>query len=199
MSGVVATRVSGAAAAGSLDSKRRDAKVCVYVRIWDTDLDIPQQMWAGRWRTGRGRAYHGRADQQTDSRAGFSRMSTTVFAASIGGNTTRQLRVGSYRWWRRHRCEYLSSRFGFLQQSEAAVAGRGRGGRGKSRSVRRECGGMMSLALHTRLHLDCRRKNAAFPRFRACPPPVVWAGEGASLWRVLCPRQPMAELRGLDT
>lgn len=171
--------VFGAAAAGSLDSKRRDAKVCVYVRIWDTDLDIPQQRWAGRWRTGRGRAYHGRADQQTDkARRIFSDVNNGDRSLDMRKyNTTAQ--EGVYRW-RWYRCEYLSSRFGFLQQSEAAVAGQGRGGRGKSRSVRRECGGMMSLALHTRLHLDRRRKNAAFPRFRACPPPSCFGGRGVT-------------------
>lgn len=40
---------------------------------------------------------------------------------------------------------------------------------------------MMSLALHTRLHWDCLRKNAAFPRFRAfARRPVVWGVGGVT-------------------
>lgn len=96
--------------------------------------------------------------------AGLDRMiyNTTAQVKGIGGGSTDT--------------NICPRGLGFLQQSEAAVAGRGRGGRGKSRSVRREGGGMMSLALHTRLHWTVYAKNAAFPRFRALPAAPLFGG-----------------------
>lgn len=158
--------------------------VCVYVRIWDTDLDIPQR-WAGRG----GEPAEGEliTDEQTrqDRREGFSRVSTTAAAASMGGDTTRQLKgegIGG-------------------GGTDANICPRGldfaavRSGGGRSRKGRARCvevgkarsSGMMSLALHTRLHWERLRKNAAFPRFRALPAAPLFGGRGASLGRFLCP------------
>lgn len=83
--------------------------------------------------------------------------------------------------------------------SEAAVAGRGRGGRGKSRSVRRECGGMMSLALHTKLHWELSTQNCCLSKVQSLPAAPLFGGRGPSLGRFLWARQPMEELQGLDS
>lgn len=114
-------------------------------------------------------------------------MSTTAAAASMGGDTKRQLRGRSLVAAIQIRISVLE--VWILQQSpKRRWQVRGRGGRGQSRVGKALSGGMMSLALHTRLHWDCLRKKCCLSKVQSfCPPPRCLGGKGASLGRFLCP------------
>ena len=110
------------------------------------------------------------------------RHSTTAWGEEIGGGDTD--------------ANICPRGLDFAAVSEAAVAGRGRGGRGESRVGKALSGGMMSLALHTRLHWDCLRKKCCLSKVQSfCPPPRCLGGRGRHSGDSSA-RRPMAELQG---
>lgn len=164
--------------------------VCMCVCVCNKDMGhrsgYPAEV--GRQVENRPRASLSRTCRQgPNSREGFSRVSTTAAAASMGGDTKRQLRGRILVAAIQIRISVLE--VWILQQSpKRRWQVRGRGGRGESRVGKALSGGMMSLALHTRLHWDCLRKKCCLSKVQSfCPPPRCLGGKGASLGRFLCP------------
>lgn len=154
----------------------------------------PAEVGRHRWRTGRGRAYHGRQTNKTGAQD-FSRVSTTAAAASMGEDTTQQL--GGTRLVAAEQMRISVLEIWILQQSEAAVAGRGKGGRGQSRVGKARSGGMMSLALHARLHWGLSTQKCCLSKVQSFARRPVVLGEGGRHSGDSFVRQPMAELQNL--